>query len=209
MKIKAILFDMDGVLIDAKDWHYEALNKALGLFGMEICRYDHLVTFDGLPTRDKLQMISSESNFPSGLHGFVNEIKQQYTMEIIYTICKPKFYHRYALSRFKSEGYQLAVCSNSVRKSIEVMMEKAALSEYLSFIISNEDVVQGKPNPEMYIKAMQELSLHPNECLIIEDNENGLKAAYASGAHVLKVEKVQDVNYFNIKNKIEEIENYA
>jgi beta-phosphoglucomutase-like phosphatase (HAD superfamily) len=209
MKIKAILFDMDGVLIDAKDWHYEALNKALGLFGMEISRYDHLVTFDGLPTRDKLQMISSESNFPSGLHGFVNEIKQQYTMEIIYTICKPKFYHRYALSRFKSEGYQLAVCSNSVRKSIEVMMEKAALSEYLSFIISNEDVVQGKPNPEMYIKAMQELSLHPNECLIIEDNENGLKAAYASGAHVLKVEKVQDVNYFNIKNKIEEIENYA
>ncbi len=209
MKIKAILFDMDGVLIDAKDWHYEALNKALGLFGMEISRYDHLVTFDGLPTRDKLQMISSESNFPRGLHGFVNEIKQQYTMEIIYTICKPKFYHRYALSRFKSEGYQLAVCSNSVRKSIEVMMEKAALSEYLSFIISNEDVVQGKPNPEMYIKAMQELSLHPNECLIIEDNENGLKAAYASGAHVLKVEKVQDVNYFNIKNKIEEIENYA
>ncbi len=209
MKIKAILFDMDGVLIDAKDWHYEALNKALGLFGMEISRYDHLVTFDGLPTRDKLQMISSESNFPRGLHGFVNEIKQQYTMEIIYTICKPKFYHRYALSRFKSEGYQLAVCSNSVRRSIEVMMEKAALSEYLSFIISNEDVVQGKPNPEMYIKAMQELSLHPNECLIIEDNENGLKAAYASGAHVLKVEKVQDVNYFNIKNKIEEIENYA
>jgi beta-phosphoglucomutase-like phosphatase (HAD superfamily) len=209
MKIKAILFDMDGVLIDAKDWHYEALNKALGLFGMEISRYDHLVTFDGLPTRDKLQMISSESNFPRGLHEFVNEIKQQYTMEVIYTICKPKFYHRYALSRFKSEGYQLAVCSNSVRKSIEVMMEKAALSEYLSFIISNEDVVQGKPNPEMYIKAMQELSLQPNECLIIEDNENGLKAAYASGAHVLKVEKVQDVNYFNIKNKIEEIENYA
>jgi len=50
-KIKAIIFDMDGVLIEAKDWHYEALNKALRLFGMEISRYDHLVTYDGLPTK--------------------------------------------------------------------------------------------------------------------------------------------------------------
>lgn len=209
MKIKAILFDMDGVLIDAKDWHYEALNKALGLFGLEISRYDHLVTFDGLPTRDKLNMISSESNFPKGLHQFVNEIKQQYTMEVIYAACKPKFYHRYSLSRFKSEGYQLAVCSNSVRNSIEVMMEKAALKEYLSFIISNEDVTNGKPNPEMYSKAINRLGLSPSECLIIEDNENGLKAAYASGAHVLKVDKIQDVNYFNIKNRIVAIENHA
>jgi beta-phosphoglucomutase len=209
MKIKAVLFDMDGVLIDAKDWHYEALNKALGLFGLEISRYDHLVTFDGLPTRDKLNMISSESNFPKGLHQFVNEIKQQYTMEVIHTACKPKFYHRYALSRLKSEGYHLAVCSNSVRNSIEVMMEKAALKEYLSFIISNEDVIHGKPNPEMYTKAINTLGLSPRECLIIEDNENGLKAAYASGAHVLKVDKIQDVNYFNIKNKIVAIENHA
>ncbi|MEJ7675947.1 MAG: HAD hydrolase-like protein [Chitinophagaceae bacterium] len=51
MKIKAIIFDMDGVLIDAKEWHYEALNTALKLFGLEISRYDHLVTFDGLPTK--------------------------------------------------------------------------------------------------------------------------------------------------------------
>ena len=48
MKIKAIIFDMDGVLIDAKDWHYEALNRSLGLFGFSISRYEHLVTYDGL-----------------------------------------------------------------------------------------------------------------------------------------------------------------
>ena len=52
LKIKAVIFDMDGVLIEAKDWHYEALNKALGLFGMEISRYDHLVPTTGcLPKR--------------------------------------------------------------------------------------------------------------------------------------------------------------
>jgi len=47
--IRAILFDMDGVLIEAKDWHYDALNRALRLFGAEISRFDHLVTYDGLP----------------------------------------------------------------------------------------------------------------------------------------------------------------
>lgn len=82
-KIKAIIFDMDGVLIEAKDWHYEALNRALKLFGMEITRYEHLTTFDGLPTKDKLKMLSLERGLPKSLHSFINELKQQYTMEIV------------------------------------------------------------------------------------------------------------------------------
>ena len=49
--IRGVVFDMDGVLIEAKDWHYEALNRALGLFGFGISRYEHLTTYDGLPTR--------------------------------------------------------------------------------------------------------------------------------------------------------------
>ena len=72
-KIKAIIFDMDGVLIEAKDWHYEALNRALSLFGMEISRFDHLVTYDGLPTKKKLEMLSIERGLPKGLHSFIND----------------------------------------------------------------------------------------------------------------------------------------
>lgn len=206
MKIKAIIFDMDGVLIDAKDWHYEALNKALRLFGLEISRYDHLVTFDGLPTKDKLKMLSLESNLPESLHSFINEMKQIYTMEIVYAKCKPTFYHQFALSNLKNEGYKLAVGSNSIQNTIQVMMEKSGLIEYLEFFLSNQDVSKGKPDPEMYDKAIQRLGLIPGECLIVEDNPNGLKAAYGSGAHVLKIDRIEDVNYFNIKNRIKEIE---
>lgn len=79
-KIKAVIFDMDGVLIDAKDWHYEALNQALELFGYKISRYDHLVTFDGLPTKKKLEMLTIEKGLPKGLHKFINHMKQIYTM---------------------------------------------------------------------------------------------------------------------------------
>jgi beta-phosphoglucomutase len=205
-KIKAIMFDMDGVLIDAKDWHYEALNKALSLFGLEISRYDHLVTFDGLPTKKKLEMLSIEKGLPRSLHNFINDLKQKYTMEIIYQKCKPVFHHQYALSKLQKEGYKLCVCSNSVRKTVEVMMEKAALNDYLEFYLSNQDVINSKPDPEIYLKAMERLNLSPQECLIVEDNENGIKAAKASGAYVLQVYSVEDVNYQNIKSKICEIE---
>ena len=94
-RIQGVIFDMDGVLIDAKEWHYEALNKALGLFGFQVSRYDHLSTFDGLPTRHKLEMLSLERGLPKGLHSFINELKQQYTLETVYTRCKPTFAHQY------------------------------------------------------------------------------------------------------------------
>lgn len=205
-KIKAILFDMDGVLIEAKDWHYEALNEALRLFGHEISRQDHLTTFDGLPTRDKLNLISETSFLPVSLHGFVNEMKQHYTRTQIELKCKPLFQHEYALSKLKKEGYKIAVCSNSIRASIDNMMEKAALAQYLDLIMSNEDVTKGKPNPEIYTTAMQRLGVFPEECLILEDNKNGIAAAKASGGNLLQIVEVTDVNYNNIRNRINEIE---
>lgn len=206
MKIKAVVFDMDGVLIDAKEWHYEALNRALGLFGYYISRYDHLVTYDGLPTRKKLEMLSMEQNLPKDLHAFINEMKQSYTMEIVHAKCKPVFQHEYALSRLKAMGYKVGVASNSVRRSIEVMMEKSGLTAYLDVILSNQDVKEGKPSPEIYKKALEKLCVSPKECLVVEDNINGIKAARAAGTHVLEVSAVTDVTIDNIMRRIRESE---
>ena len=205
-KIKAVIFDMDGVLIEAKDWHYEALNQALGLFGLEITRHEHLTTYDGLPTKDKLIMLSRDKGLSPALHDFINEMKQQYTMDMVYKFCKPMFHHEFALSHLKQEGYKLAVASNSIKNSISVMMDKARLADYLEFFISNQDVSKGKPDPEMYNLAISKLGLIPAECVIVEDNENGIRAAKASGAHVLEVATVYDVNYQNIKQFINTVE---
>lgn len=201
-QIDAVIFDMDGVLIDAKEWHYEALNRALGLFGFHINRFEHLVTFDGLPTRAKLTMLTKDRGLPVGLHEVINGLKQKYTMEIVHRECKPTFHHEYALSRLKAQGYKLALASNSVRNSVEVMMEKSGLSRFLDTMVSNEDVKRGKPDPEMYLKATALLGVEPNRCLVLEDNENGIKAARDAGCNVMVVRDVFDVTDENITNEL-------
>ena len=197
---------MDGVLIEAKDWHYEALNQALQLFGYEINRFEHLTSYDGLPTSMKLKKLTLEKGLPNQLHGFINEMKQQYTVSMIQNLCRPRFNHEYALSKLKSEGYRLAVGSNSIRMTIKMMMDYAKLTDYLEFMLSNQDVKNAKPDPEIYLTAMSKMGLSPSECLVVEDNENGIKAAKASGAHLLVVKTVDEVTYDNIKNRILEIE---
>ena len=207
--IKAVFFDMDGVLIDAKEWHYEALNKALALFGLSIDRQAHLSTFDGLPTRRKLAMLGKTQGLPVGIHGLLNDLKQEYTLELIYGRCRPTFHHQFALSRLKRQGYSIAVCSNSVRATLETMMKLAALDIYLDLLVSNEDVSAPKPDPEMYNTAISRLGRKPQECLIIEDNDHGVAAAQASGGHVMAVNSVSDVTLERITAEIARIDGAA
>jgi HAD superfamily hydrolase (TIGR01509 family) len=133
-------------------------------------------------------------------------MKQQYTVGIIHNQCRPRFNHEFALSKLKAEGYRIVVCSNSIRMTIEMMMSYAKLSRYLEFIISNQDIKNAKPDPEIYLLAMEKMKLRPEECLICEDNENGIEAAITSGGHLLTIRTVDNVNYGNIKTRIAEIE---
>jgi beta-phosphoglucomutase len=205
-RIRAVVFDLDGVLIDAKEWHYDALNRALGLLGQRISRYDHVATFDGLPTRKKLEMLSVERGLPRELHGFINALKQEYTLQIVHTACKPIFQHEFALSKLKADGHLIGVASNSVRASVELMMQRSNLSRYLDLLLSNEDVEHAKPHPEIYAVAMERLGVAPTETLVVEDNPHGVEAARGAGAHVMIVQSPADVVYDRIVQRIHAIE---
>ena len=206
MKIEAVVFDMDGVLIDAKDWHYHALNRALEHFGYTISRADHLSAFDGLPTRKKLEMLTQDRGLPRGLHGFLNNLKQQYTTDQVHTDCHPIFVHEYALSNLKARGYKLGLASNSVRNSVELMMEKSALKPYLDVMVSNEDVSKPKPDPDMYLTATRLLDVAPENTLVVEDNVNGIKSAQDAGCNLLVVHSVYDVTLDSILSEIDRLE---
>ncbi len=194
-KIKAIFFDMDGVLIDARQLHYEAFNAALAPFGLQISHDAHLANFDGLSTRQKLRILSDTRGMPLGLHELVNELKQKHTRAKISVHCRPVFHHRYMLSRLQREGYRLALCSNSVRTSVQQMMRSAGIEEFFEFLLSNEDVERPKPAPDMYHEAVRRMGLEADECLAVEDNASGVAAAESASIHVLKVADPDDVTY--------------
>jgi HAD superfamily hydrolase (TIGR01509 family) len=204
--IRAIVFDMDGVLVDARHWHFEALNRALRLFGYEISAADHRATFDGLPTRVKLEKLIEKRGLPRGLGPFIAEMKQIYTLEIIRQNCRPTFLHEYALSRLKAEGYRIAVASNSIRETVDTMMAKTCLIEHLDLTLSSEDVAAAKPDPEIYLLGAERLGVSPAECLVVEDNHNGVKAARAAGTALMHVSGTDDVAYDRIKKRIAEID---
>jgi len=197
---------MDGVLIDAREWHYEALNRALGLFGYSISRVDHLTTYDGLSTKQKLGMLTVERGLPIGLHDFINEMKQNYTQELVQLKCRPSFAHEYALSKLKGMGFILGVASNSIRATVDLMMAKSGLANYLEMTLSNQDVSKAKPDPQIYHTAAKRLGLTPGDCLVVEDNPHGIRAARDSGAHVMVVRSPEDVFLDNILEHLRKIE---
>jgi len=211
MKIEAIVFDLDGVLVDAVEWHYNALNKALSFFGFEISRHAHLTTYNGLPTRVKLEMLLDELGLPRDLHPLISDLKQKFTLQIIATECRPTFKHRYMImklreDRYKRNRFRLAVASNAVRASVELMLKRICVLDELEFFLSNEDVFEAKPDPEIYFKAAKMLSIDPGRVLVVEDNQNGIQAAQGAGMHVCEVGTPEDLTYQLIKARIEEIE---
>jgi HAD superfamily hydrolase (TIGR01509 family) len=205
-RITCVLFDLDGVLVDATEWHYVALNRALALFGFDITRYEHLSDYNGLPTRKKLQMLSVEKGLPAALHNTLSRLKQVYTRDEILTRCRPVFEKEYMLSRLRQEGYRMAVCSNSIRESLEMMVHQSGLDDYFEFLVSNEDDSRSKPDPEIYAAGMARMRVTPAETIIVEDSPHGVEAARRSGAHVCQVSGFTEVDYFKVRSAIDRAE---
>ena len=203
-KIKLIIFDLDGVLVEAKNIHYEALNEALG-DKYAISWNEHLSTYDGLKTTQKLDMLSEKKGLPIDVHSDIWENKQQLTLDKLRAL-KPNVDLIQTMNLLVSEGYKIAVCSNSIRKTCLTVLSKLGIMEFMDLVISNEDVKNGKPHTEMYWKAISMMSCLPEETLIIEDSPYGLLAAARSKSHILRVKNTKETTYRNIDNKLKQIE---
>jgi len=201
--IKAIIFDLDGVLVDARELHYEALNRALASYDCTITRDEHLSTYDGLPTLKKLQILTENKGLLPDLYNDIWKDKQFQTREIIDKEFTYDDHIRGTLSRLREEGYKMCVCSNSIRETIKMMLIRRGFMEYMEFFISNQDVNLSKPNPEVFLRAMVNLGVGPKECVIVEDSHYGRQAAFESGGHLCAVENSEQVTYDRIKAVIE------
>jgi len=203
--VKLIIFDLDGVLVEAKQIHYDTLNQALKEIDEKyvITEAEHLSTYDGLKTTQKLEMLTKSKGLHPEYYDNIWYRKQHLTIEAISQL-QPDLQKIELFNELRNKGYQLAVASNSIRRSVLVMLAKIGIIEYLDLILSNEDVKNSKPHPEMYWKAMSMMGCLPEETLIVEDSPHGLLAASRSRANVLRVDNPHDLTLDKIENKLNE-----
>jgi HAD superfamily hydrolase (TIGR01509 family) len=198
--ITTVIFDLDGVLIDAKPYHFKALNDALPE-QFRITDIEHLSVYDGLPTRDKLLKLSQLKSFPRDWHQKTIDAKNKNFFAYLASLA-PDAQKQELFAKLTGDGFRIAVVSNSIRHTIVSALKRLGLYEYVSHIVSNEDIASPKPNPQPYMSAMLFLGVGPHETLIVEDSPVGLEAAYRSGAHVLQVADSTEVTWININAAI-------
>ncbi len=203
--IKAILFDLDGTLVESKGAvHYETLNTAIETIAgskYKINEQEHLTIYDGKQTTEKLNLLTELKNLPDVYHGRIWMEKQRLTKELLLKIEKSEKFIE-VFKQLKESGLKIACCSNAIRETIEISLDKLGILGYFDFIVSNQDVKSGKPFPEIFWRAMIQFRVLPEECLIVEDAPPGILAAKRSGARVMRVKGPNFYGLEDIQQKI-------
>jgi len=205
MNIKLVIFDLDGVLVDSREHHFVALNRALAEIDelYVISKKDHLQLYDGLSTERKLNLLTETRQLDKSLHPRIWQKKQILTFEVINELLKPDPQITELFSKLKADGFKIYVCSNSIRETIKLVLLKMELMHYVDYFISNQDVASAKPHPEMYWMAMIKEKVLPKETLIVEDSYVGRTAALSSGANLCAVKSPAEVTISKIYTDME------
>lgn len=204
-KIKLIIFDLDGVLIDSRMIHYYSLNDALPE-PYKISIEEHLSTYDGLSTTKKLLLLHEKKGLPKHLFDEIWKEKQSKTLYYYEEKIKYDLEKVIAFRRIMREtGAKIACASNSIRETMEIALKKTGLFSFFEKIVSNEDVIRPKPYPDMYWKIITDCNVLPKETLIVEDSHIGREAVLNSGAHLLAVQDSEDWTAETILKEIKKL----
>jgi HAD superfamily hydrolase (TIGR01509 family) len=197
---KLIIFDLDGVLIDSKTLHHEALNKAItDVVGEKyiITQDEHLLKFDGMSTKNKLAMLATRHGWYNNIIEEISSKKQEYTQKGLWEITPSKKLID-IFKKLKEIGFNIAIASNAIRETVTESIIRLGLYDLVNYYISNEDVIRIKPFPEMYWECMKKLNAIPKTTLILEDSHIGREGAINSGAFLLSIRDPDDVTWEKI-----------
>jgi len=198
--IKAIFFDLHGVLIDVSGWHRVALLSALQDFGYKvpIPRKDPVWHIYG-GTWAQLEYLNGENRIGTlNMWGIYNR-KQEYIFNIIEKRCKPEARLIDVMRYARSVGYRLAVVTNGGKFNSTKMLKACGLYDHFEFIITREDVGgQVKPHPRPYLEARYKMGLMDDEALVIDDTPRGIMSAVDADCRTWRLKKQEDLNVRNL-----------
>lgn len=208
MSNRLFIFDLDGVLVDSKKIHFDSLNKALLSIDKKyvISEVDQKNTFEGLSTNQKLSILTETRGLPEYKHDLIWKSKQNHSLQ---------FFSELQIDNelieifkcIKDNDVKIAVASNSIRKTVEVCLKSLGLIDYIDYFISNEDVKNPKPYPDMYLKCISYCKSSIKNTVIFEDSYIGRIGAFQTKARLVSIESrasltIEKVlNEINFKNK--------
>jgi beta-phosphoglucomutase len=202
-KIKLVIFDMDGVLVDACDWHKQALNESLmEISGFTISDEDHYTKYNGLPTKVKLKKLCELGCLSEKDIEKIENLKQDKTIDIINKNAHIRQEKVELLKYLKKNNYFVACYTNSIRNTAELMLKRTGILELFDLIITNQDVKFPKPDPEGYNKIISFFDLSPKETVIVEDSPKGIEAAIKTGSSICIVKNPNEVTLELLRSKI-------
>lgn len=176
--MKAVIFDMDGVIIDSEPIHEEIERGLLEELGGKFDREFH---HSLVGTTDHSMWTTYKKKFH--LEPSVEEMVRMKKERFIKKVHRAPLVRKVCdlISILYDHGYPLALASSNNRKAVDAVIENFNLHKYFKFSISGEEVIHGKPHPEIFLTAAGKMGMDPDGCLVIEDAENGVLAAKAAG----------------------------
>ncbi|WP_412467220.1 HAD family hydrolase [Pedobacter sp. KLB.chiD] len=180
-KIKALLFDLDGTLIDSEKFHFDCWNTFLCDYNVTIDFKDWLSNYAGIPLPKNAKTIIDRYKIEEDLASFI-ERREKITFDGFRTTDIKLMPHALEFIQFAYEkGLTLAVVTASPKIDVEAVFERNGLARYFSLFITRTDVSKSKPDPESYNLCVERLGFAKEECIVFEDTLNGVKSALAAG----------------------------
>ena len=183
----AIIFDMDGTLVDTEHLHQSAYLEVMRSRGLDVA--NDFSSFIGTNSRETVTGLLKNSGHAvheSIIDNILAEKSIKYkSIALSDATLFPGTIE--VLETFKSSGFKLAIGTSGSRETVSMIMNKFQLSNYLDTFACMSDVARGKPNPDIFLKASERLGVSPENCVVIEDSKNGILAAKAAGMRVIAV----------------------
>ncbi|KQC00675.1 HAD family phosphatase [Pedobacter sp. Hv1] len=188
-KLKALLFDLDGTLIDSEFFHFECWNEILEESGVTLTYEDWLKNYAGIPLPKNAQNLIEKYNITTPLDELIDR-RERLTLERLKTKDVNLMpYVIEVLDFFQAKNLILALVTSSPRKDVEAIFERNGLASYFKLIITRTEVSKSKPDPESYNTCVEKLGLSKDECIVFEDTINGIKSAKAAGLTCIAIQQ--------------------
>jgi beta-phosphoglucomutase family hydrolase len=186
-EIKAVIFDLDGVISDTQKYHAQVEAKLLKECGINLKAKEIIKKYAGTSDRENFEKIFKEYKKP--LKKVKEILDKKY--EILIGMLRGKIQPISGVIKFikdlKDHSFKLGVASSARKKSVEFILSELKIKDDLDAIVTGEEVKFSKPNPEIYLKTAKLLNVSPKECLVIEDAVSGIRAAKAAGMKCLAI----------------------